>query len=82
MLVRAGVLEVAWAWGLRWSEGWCKLGPSLFTLAALTASIAALSWAAQRLPLGTAHAVGTGIGAVGTALVGPFVFGESRHPLR
>lgn len=82
VLVGAGLLEVVWAWGLRWSDGWRRPGPSLVTLAALVASMAGLSWAAQRLPLGTAYAVWTGIGAAGTAIVGMLVLGEPRHPLR
>src|SRR5687767_6455481 len=65
----AGLLEVAWAVGLKYTEGFTRLWPSVWTLAALALSMALLAAAVRTLPLGTAYAVWTGIGAVGTALL-------------
>lgn len=77
-LLLAGLLEVAWAVGLKYTEGWTKLYPSLFTAAAMIVGFISLSLALRTLPLGTAYAVWTGIGAAGTALLGIVLFGESR----
>ncbi len=74
----AGVFEVAWAVGLKYTHGFTRLGPSLATLAAMVASFVFLSQAVRVLPIGTAYAVWTGIGAVGTALLGMLLFGESH----
>ena len=77
-LAIAGVLEVVWAFSMKQSEGFSKLGPSLVTLVAMIASFYYLAQALKTLPVGTGYAVWTGIGAVGTAIVGVLVFGESR----
>ncbi|WP_244815671.1 multidrug efflux SMR transporter [Caballeronia sp. Lep1P3] len=73
LLFIAGLLEVAWAAGLKSSEGFTKLGPSVFTLVTAVGSFVLLALAMRQLPLGTAYAVWTGIGAVGA--FGAFVFG-------
>src|SRR5215467_6112910 len=75
----AGLLEVAWAIGLKYTEGWTRLYPSLLTAAAMVASFYFLSLAVKTLPIGTAYAVWTGIGTVGAALLGMLIFGESRE---
>jgi quaternary ammonium compound-resistance protein SugE len=77
-LVIAGLLEVAWAIGLKYTQGWTKLYPSLLTAAAMVASFYFLSLAVKTLPIGTSYAVWTGIGTVGAALLGVLVLGESR----
>lgn len=82
VLVFAGLFEIGWAVGLRYSDGWTRLWPSLATLAAMAVSFGLLSLALRVLPLGTAYAVWTGIGAVGTAVVGILLLGESTSPLR
>jgi quaternary ammonium compound-resistance protein SugE len=81
-LIVAGVLEVGWAVGLKYSEGLTKLGPSLATGVMLAASMALLGMALRDLPLGTAYAIWTGIGTAGTAILGIWLFGESAQPLR
>ena len=81
-LIIAGPLEVAWAIGLKQTEGWTRLWPSVITALLMIASFFFLSLALRMLPLGTAYAIWTGIGAVGTALVGIFVFGEPRTAAR
>ncbi|MBL9133240.1 MAG: quaternary ammonium compound efflux SMR transporter SugE [Verrucomicrobiaceae bacterium] len=81
-LVIAGLLEVAWAVGLKHSDGWTRPGPSVITALLMIASFFFLSLALRTLPLGTAYAIWTGIGAVGTALAGIFVFGEPRTAAR
>jgi quaternary ammonium compound-resistance protein SugE len=78
----AGVLEVGWAVGLKYADGFTKPLPSVLTLAAMVASMWLLAQAARQLPIGTAYAVWTGIGAVGTALLGMVLFGEPRTALR
>ena len=75
----AGLLEVAWAIGLKYTEGWTRLYPSLLTAAAMVASFYFLSLAVKTLPIGTAYAVWTGIGTVGAALLGMLIFGESHE---
>ena len=82
LLFLAGLFEIGWAVGLRYSEGWTRLIPSLLTLAAMAVSFALLSLALRGLPLGTAYAVWTGIGAVGTAIVGVLFLGETLSLLR
>jgi quaternary ammonium compound-resistance protein SugE len=76
LLVLAGLFEVAWAVGLKYTQGFTRPGPSLATLLAMVVSLALLGVALRTLPLGTAYAVWTGIGAVGTVLVGIALFGE------
>ncbi len=78
----AGLLEIGWAVGLKYTEGFTRLWPSAWTLAAMAASLWLLAKALQSIPIGTAYAVWTGIGAVGTALFGIMMLGEARHPLR
>jgi len=77
MLFLAGLLEVGWAIGLKYTEGFTRPLPTLATAAALLASLGLLGLALRTLPLGTAYAVWTGIGASGTALLGVLLFGES-----
>jgi len=76
ILFAAGLLEVGWAIGLKYSEGLTRLIPSVLTLAAMAGSILLLGLALRTLPIGTAYAVWTGIGAVGTAILGIALFGE------
>jgi quaternary ammonium compound-resistance protein SugE len=76
------IVEVAWAIGLKQTEGWTRLWPSVITALLMIASFFFLSLALRSLPLGTAYAIWTGIGAVGTALIGIFVFGEPRTAAR
>ena len=81
-MVIAGGLEVAWAIGLKYTEGWTRLWPSVVTLVLLAASMYCLAVAARTLPIGTAYAVWTGIGAAGTAVLGMVLLGEPRTALR
>jgi len=81
-LLIAGLFEVVWAVGLKYTQGWTQLWPSVGTVAAMAVSFWFLSLALKGLPIGTAYAVWTGIGAVGTALVGMAVLGESRDLAR
>jgi quaternary ammonium compound-resistance protein SugE len=76
LLLVAGVLEVGWAIGLKYVEGFTRLGPSALTVAAMVASMVLLGTAARTLPIGTAYAVWTGIGAAGTVLLGIWLFHE------
>ena len=70
LLLVAGLLEVGWAIGLKYTEGFTRLWPSVFTLAAMTGSFVLLSIAMKSLPVGTSYAVWVGVGAVGTAILG------------
>jgi len=81
-LLLAGLTEIAWAVGLKHTQGWTRPGPSLVTILLMIASFGFLSQALKSLPIGTAYAVWTGIGAVGTAICGMLLFGESREVLR
>jgi quaternary ammonium compound-resistance protein SugE len=72
----AGLFEVAWAVGLKYTEGFSRLVPSVLTLAAMALSMALLGLALKTLPVGTAYAVWTGIGAVGTAALGIYLFDD------
>ena len=81
LLIAAG-LEIVWAIGLKYTEGFSRLWPSVGTILAMTASIYLLARAAEGLPIGTAYAVWTGIGAVGTAVVGMLVLNEPRDWVR
>jgi len=76
VLVVAGLFEVCWAIGLKYTDGFTRLWPSVGTVAAMTISVVLLGWAMRTLPVGTAYAVWTGIGAVGTVLLGIVLFGE------
>jgi len=82
LLLLAGLLEIGWAVGLKYTAGFTRLGPSLLTVLAMAGSLGLLGLALRSLPLGTAYAVWTGIGTVGTALFGLAVLGESSDPLR
>lgn len=82
ILFVAGLCEIGWAVGLKYTEGFSRLWPSAATLLAMVASVLLLGWSLKVLPLGTAYAVWTGIGAVGTAILGMFLFGESREVAR
>jgi quaternary ammonium compound-resistance protein SugE len=77
LLLIAGVLEVAWAVGLKTSEGFTRLWPSVFTLVTAVGSFVLLALAMRQLPLGTAYAVWTGIGAVGAFVFGIVILGEA-----
>ncbi|QKN83573.1 quaternary ammonium compound efflux SMR transporter SugE [Scandinavium goeteborgense] len=82
ILVVAGLLEVVWAVGLKYTHGFTRLVPSVITVTAMIASIALLSWAMKTLPVGTAYAIWTGIGAVGAAITGILLLGESASAAR
>jgi quaternary ammonium compound-resistance protein SugE len=82
VLVAAGLLEIGWAIGLKYTEGFTRLVPSVLTLAAMAGSIILLGLALKSLPIGTAYAVWTGIGAVGTALLGIALLGEPATAAR
>ena len=82
LLVLAGLFEVGWAIGLKSSHGFTRLWPSVATLVLMSLSFFLLATAVKHLPIGTAYAVWTGIGAVGTALLGIILFGESASPAR
>jgi quaternary ammonium compound-resistance protein SugE len=77
LLLIAGLLEVAWAAGLKTSEGFTRLGPSVFTVVTALGSFVLLAMAMRQLPLGTAYAVWTGIGAVGAFIFGIVIMGEA-----
>ncbi|ATB38618.1 quaternary ammonium compound-resistance protein SugE [Cystobacter fuscus] len=82
MLVIAGLFEVGWSIGLKYTEGFTRLTPTLLTLVALAASMVLLSLAARTLPIGTAYAVWVGIGALGAAVLGILLFHEPVTPAR
>ena len=82
LLVVAGVLEVCWAIGLKYTEGFTKLIPSVFTIITLALSMFLLARASNILPIGTAYGVWVGIGALGAAILGIFLFNESASPAR
>ena len=75
----AGVFETAWAIGLKYSAGFTKIGPSVFTVVAMGVSLYLLALALRTLPVGTGYAVWTGIGTVGAAILGIYLFNESRE---
>ena len=81
-LTIAGLFECGWAIGLKHTEGFTRLWPSIFTVLAMIVSFQLLSLAMKSIPVGTACAVWTGIGAAGVALLGMFLFGESRDLMR
>jgi len=78
----AGLFEIIWAVGIKYTHGFTRLWPSLITLAAMVLSVLGLAQALKTLPVGTAYAVWTGIGAAGTAILGMYLFNESREVLR
>jgi quaternary ammonium compound-resistance protein SugE len=75
-LILAGILEIVWAVGMKYSEGWTKLYPSIFTVGSMIIGFYFLSQAVKTLPLGTAYAIWTGIGTVGTVIFGLILFKE------
>ena len=81
-LVLAGLLEIVWAVGLKYTDGFTRLWPSVITVAAMIASVYFLAIAVRTIPIGTGYAVWTGIGAVGVAILGMILFGEPRTLLR
>ena len=81
-LAIAGVFEIVWAVGLKYSDGFSKIWPSLFTLLAMGISLYFLAQALKTIPLGTGYAIWTGIGAAGTAILGIILFAESVQPVR
>lgn len=82
ILFVAGLLETGWAIGLKYTEGFTRLVPSILTVASMVVSLGLLGLALKTLPVGTAYAVWTGIGTVGTALLGIILFGEPATAMR
>ncbi len=82
ILFLAGLAEVGWAVGLKYTHGFTRLGPTLGTIASMIISLWLLGLALKSLPLGTTYAVWTGIGTIGTAILGIILFGESAAVLR
>lgn len=82
ILCVAGLFEVGWAVGLKYSEGFTRPWPTALTIGAMAISLGLLGLAVKELPLGTAYAIWTGVGAVGTVIAGVFLFGESVAPIR
>src|SRR5438270_13895923 len=82
ILASAGFLEIGFAFGMKWSAGFTRLLPALFTTATGLSSVFLLSLSLRTLPVGTGYAVWTGIGAAGTAILGMAVLGDSTAPLR
>jgi quaternary ammonium compound-resistance protein SugE len=76
LLIIAGLLEVGWAIGLKYTEGFTRVWPSVLTLGAMMLSVVLLGVAMKSLPVGTSYAVWVGVGAVGTAILGMVLFGE------
>ncbi|GAA0897376.1 MULTISPECIES: DMT family transporter [Streptomyces violaceusniger group] len=82
LLLTAGLFEICWSIGMKLSDGFTRLWPSVFTVAGLIVSMGLLSAAVKSLPIGTAYGVWVGIGAVGTALLGMLLFHEPVTPAR
>jgi len=82
LLTLAGLLEIAWAVGLKYTDGFTRLWPSALTIAAMIGSVYLLALAVRTIPIGTGYAVWTGIGAVGVAILGMVLFGEPKDALR
>jgi quaternary ammonium compound-resistance protein SugE len=82
ILFAAGIFEIGWAVGLKYSEGFTRVGPTVFTIVALALSMVLLGVSLRTLPLGTAYAVWTGIGTIGTAVLGMVLFREPATVLR
>jgi quaternary ammonium compound-resistance protein SugE len=81
-LIVAGLFEVGWAIGLKYTDGFSKLWPSVWTIISMIVSLIFLEYALRTLPVGTAYAIWVGIGAVGTAILGMWLFNESRDIAR
>lgn len=82
LLITAGLFEVVWAFTMKQSEGFTKLGPSVITIIAMLISFGLLAMAMRALPLGTAYTIWTGIGAIGAFIVGIVVLGEPANMMR
>lgn len=82
ILFVAGLMEIGWAIGLKYTEGFTKLVPSVLTLVSMTASVILLGIALKTIPVGTGYAVWTGIGSVGTAILGIYLFGDPATAMR
>lgn len=82
ILVVAGLFEVGWAVGLKYTDGFTRLWPTVGTVLSMVVSLGLLGVAMKSLPVGTAYAVWVGVGAVGTAILGIVLLGESAHPMR
>lgn len=82
ILVVAGLFEIGWAIGLKYTEGFTRLWPTVGTVLSMTISLGLLGIAMKSLPVGTAYAIWVGVGAVGTAILGIILLGESANPLR
>ena len=82
ILILAGLFEIGWAIGLKYSDGFSKLTPTVLTVGSMIISIVLLGLAVRDLPVGSAYAVWTGIGTVGTALLGMYIFGEPATVVR
>jgi quaternary ammonium compound-resistance protein SugE len=81
-LLGAALLEICWAIGLKYTHGFTRLWPSVWTVGSMAISMLLLAWAARTLPIGTAYAVWTGIGAAGTAVLGVYLFNEPLSAAR
>ncbi|MFZ5732404.1 MAG: quaternary ammonium compound efflux SMR transporter SugE [Pseudomonadota bacterium] len=82
ILFIAGLMEIGWAIGLKYTEGFTKLVPSVLTLVSMAASVVLLGIALKTIPVGTGYAVWTGIGSVGTAILGIYLFGDPATAMR
>lgn len=82
LLVIAGLLEIGWAIGLKYTAGFTRLWPTVGTITSMVVSLGLLGLAMKTLPVGTAYAIWVGIGTVGTAILGMVLLGESAHPWR
>ena len=82
ILLVAGTLEVGWAIGLKYTEGFTRLWPAVWTVLSMVLSVGLLGVAMKSLPVGTAYAVWVGVGAIGTAVMGLVLFSESANPIR
>ena len=82
ILVTAGFIETGWAIGLKYTDGFTRFWPSVFTIGGIVTSLMMLSVSVRTLPIGTAYAVWVGIGAAGTVICGILLFGESASPVR
>ena len=82
ILLVAGLFEVGWAIGLKYTEGFTRLWPTVWTLLSMTLSVVLLGLAVKTLPLGTAYAVWVGVGAIGTAILGMMLFNEPANAAR
>lgn len=82
ILVIAGIFEIGWAIGLKYTEGFTRLWPTVGTVVSMIISLALLGIAMKELPVGTAYAVWVGVGAVGTAILGIMLFGDSANTMR